>query len=65
MAEEKTQAEIVEGYRRLGMEVINDMVTEINRLRAGLEDAVDTLEAMDMHTDNALYDRLRAVLEPT
>ncbi len=38
---------------------------EIAKLREALEDAVDTLEAMDVHIDNPLYDRLRAVLEPT
>lgn len=36
---------------------------EIKRLRRGLEDAVDTLEAMDLHIDNPLYERLRKILE--
>lgn len=36
----------------------------IEQLEAALEDAVDTLEAMDLHIDNPLYARLRKVLEP-
>lgn len=35
---------------------------EIERLRATIEDAIDTLEAMDLHADNPLYDRLVAAL---
>ena len=35
---------------------------EISRLREAVEDAIDTLEAMDLHTDNPLYSRLRAVM---
>jgi hypothetical protein len=33
------------------------------RAIAGLEDAVDTLEAMDLHVDNPLYMRLTAILD--
>lgn len=36
---------------------------ENERLRAAVEDAVETLEAMDMHIDNPLYARLRDALE--
>lgn len=43
----------------------NDLRAERERLRALLEDAVDTLEAMNLHTNNPLYDRLRAALENT
>jgi hypothetical protein len=32
-------------------------------LRAAVEDAVETLEAMDLHLDNPLYERLREALE--
>lgn len=32
-------------------------------LLAAIEDAIDTLEAMNLHIDNPLYDRLRAVAE--
>lgn len=35
------------------------------RLREVIEDAIDTLEAMDLHTDNPLYVRLVASLSPT
>jgi hypothetical protein len=34
-------------------------------LEGAIEDAIDTLEAMDMHVSNPLYDRLRAQLERT
>lgn len=43
--------------------LIERHAAEIGRLRAALEDAVDTLESMDLHVDNPLYDRLRAALE--
>lgn len=36
---------------------------EIENLEALVEDAVETLEAMDLHTNNPLYDRLRAAVE--
>lgn len=36
---------------------------QIERLRAALSDTVETLEAMDLHVDNPLYDRLRRALE--
>lgn len=36
---------------------------EIARLRAAIEDAIETLESMGLHVDNPLYDRLRAALE--
>lgn len=39
---------------------------EIERLRAVVEDAIETLEAMDLHVDNPLYVRLcRALGEYT
>jgi hypothetical protein len=38
--------------------------TEIERLRAAVEDAIDTLEAMGLHVDNPLYDRLVAAIAP-
>lgn len=31
--------------------------------RAAIEDAIETLEAMDLHLDNPLYDRLRNAIE--
>jgi hypothetical protein len=40
-----------------------DMTME--ELRAALEDVVETLEAMYMHINNPLYDKLRAILEKT
>ena len=40
------------------------IIHERDKLKAAVEDAVETLEAMDLHTSNPLYDRLRAVLEP-
>jgi hypothetical protein len=43
----------------LGCRAIN----KIKRLHAAIEDAVETLEAMDLHVDNPLYDRLRTALE--
>lgn len=39
------------------------LTVENERLRATLEDAVETLESMDMHVDNPLYERLRDALE--
>lgn len=44
-------------------QIMLDAADEIERMRAAIEDAVETLEAMDLHTDNPLYDRLRAVVE--
>lgn len=35
---------------------------EIERLRGVIEDAIETLEAMDLHVDNPLYERLCAAL---
>ena len=43
--------------------LVNDLWREVQRLRVGLEDAVNTLEAMDLHVDNPLYERLRKILE--
>lgn len=37
--------------------------TTEDALAEALRDAVETLEAMDLHTDNGLYDRIRPVLE--
>ena len=52
---------------RHDMERLYDVTTsqqaEIERLRAALEDAIDTLEAMDLHIDNPLYGRLCVILE--
>ena len=39
--------------------------TDMARLRNAIEDAIDTLEAMNLHIDNPLYARLRAAIEPT
>ncbi len=50
---------------RLFREQRDEAEAETKRLRDGLEDVVHTLEAMDMHVDNDLYDRTRAILEPT
>lgn len=36
---------------------------DIEQLRVAVEDAIDTLEAMNLHVDNPLYERLRGVLE--
>lgn len=36
---------------------------EIERLRGGVEEAVETLESMDLHIDNPLYNRLRSLVE--
>ena len=36
---------------------------EVERLKAGLEDVVETLESMDLHIDNPLYDRTSRLLE--
>jgi phage regulator Rha-like protein len=36
---------------------------ENERLRAILEDAVETLEAMDLHADNPLYERMQSAIE--
>ena len=37
-------------------------MTEIDRLLAVIEDAIDTLESMGLHIDNPLYERLREAL---
>lgn len=39
-----------------------DLGRERDRLAGALEDAVDTLESMDLHIDSPLYERLRAAL---
>lgn len=44
-------------------QTIREARETIERLRAAVEDAVETLEAMDMHIDNPLYARLRGALE--
>ncbi len=36
---------------------------EIERLRALVEETIETLEAMNLHVDNPLYVRLRDALE--
>lgn len=35
---------------------------EIDKLFDAVEDAIDTLEAMDLHIDNPLYERLRRAI---
>lgn len=51
-----------EAYKRASAD--NEQLrAEIARLRSFLEDAVDTMEAMNFHVDNPLYDRLREALE--
>ena len=42
---------------------ITELEAANERLRAFIADAVDTLEAMDLHVDNPLYDRLRVVVD--
>ncbi len=37
---------------------------ENERLRAAIEDAIETLEAMDLHVDNPLYNRLVEAIIP-
>lgn len=44
-------------------EVVAERDATIESLRASIEDAVETLEAMDLHVENPLYDRLRAAVE--
>jgi len=39
------------------------LIAENKRLRSALEDAVETLESMDLHIRNPLYERLRTILE--
>lgn len=39
------------------------LVADRDALRAAVEDAVDTMESMDLHIDNPLYDRLRDILQ--
>lgn len=49
-------------------EVISEIVFLRHQLRGArevIEDAVETLESMDMHVDNPLYERMRAALEGT
>jgi hypothetical protein len=42
----------------------DELRADVERLTAAVEDAVETLEAMGLHYDNPLYQRLRAALEP-
>lgn len=44
-------------------DIRRELKAENDRLRALIEDTVETLEAMDLHTNNPLYDRLRAAVE--
>lgn len=39
------------------------LAAERNDLRKVVADAIETLESMDLHDDNPLYERLRAALE--
>lgn len=39
-------------------------LAEIDALKSIIEDAVETMEAMDLHVDNPLYERLRSVIDP-
>jgi hypothetical protein len=45
------------------VDVRDRLPVEITSLMAVLEDVVNTLEAMGLHLDNPLYDRVRAALE--
>lgn len=65
MTPAEMQREIVKlrAWQRARLEDDDAQRAENERLRVVLEDAVDTLEAMDPHTDNPLYDRLRVALE--
>jgi hypothetical protein len=56
------------GYRGLAGEgfIADDApfnaVLDIVKLREAVEDAIDTLEAMSLHVDNPLYERLKRAL---
>lgn len=59
-------ADEIEAHERssgIMAERIRDQDAEIERLREAIEDAINTLESMSLHTDNPLYDRLCAALE--
>ena len=45
--------------------VTNTASSEIARLTEAIEDAIDTLEAMDLHVENPLYERLCKALSPS
>lgn len=42
---------------------IKRLTAENERLLAAVEDAIDALEAMDLHIDNPLYERLCAACQ--
>lgn len=46
-------------------DTIASLTVEVERLRGVIEDAIETLEAMDLHVDNPLYERLCAALQST
>jgi len=51
------------GYWPLAMRAVKALrVPAASPLIAVIEDAIETLEAMDLHTDNPLYDRLVAAV---
>lgn len=56
-------SDLVERLRSYGPNTLEwKAAIEIEQLEAALEDAIETLEAMDFHVDNPLYERLRAAL---
>ena len=49
--------------QKLGAMPRDDLIAEIKRLRALVEDAINTMESMDLHVDNPLYERLCKAME--
>lgn len=59
----KLVQQMTDALRGRGDKLCSDAAGEIERLRALIEDTVETLEAMGLHVDNPLYNRLRAALD--
>ncbi len=59
----KELIERLRNYENCTDDDIDRAANVIERLYAAVEDTVDTLESMDLHIDNPLYDRLRRLLE--
>lgn len=64
VAELRTRlAPFVDPMREVGRDETGAPTVHVEVFVSELEDAVDTLEAMDLHIDNPLYERLRKILE--
>lgn len=62
VSEAAAEIERLHAWRDAKNEACVVLEKENEQLRAAVEDAIDTLEAMDLHVDNPLYERLTAAM---